>query len=71
MDDPSESFDTSHFDYLMSVLRGVASHTQIVVASHEPERMLPLIEKYFPDDERCIIYVSGFDPEKGPTLEQR
>lgn len=35
VDDPSESFDTSYLDHLMSVLKSVASHTQIVVASHE------------------------------------
>lgn len=72
IDDPSESFDTSHLDHLMSVLQSVASHTQIVVASHETEKMLkmlPLIKKYFPAEQHCIVYVKDFDPLRGPTLE--
>lgn len=71
VDDPSESFDTSHLDHLMSVLRSVASHTQLVVASHETDRMRPLIDKYFPVEERCIVSVENFDPLQGPTLEQQ
>jgi wobble nucleotide-excising tRNase len=71
VDDPSESFDTSHLDHLMSVLQSVASHTQLVVASHETDRMRPLIDKYFPVEERCIVSVEDFDPLKGPTLEQQ
>jgi DNA repair exonuclease SbcCD ATPase subunit len=71
VDDPSESFDTSHLDHLMCVLQSVASHTQLVVASHETERMRPLIDKYFRIEERCIVSVEDFDPLKGPTLEQQ
>jgi DNA repair exonuclease SbcCD ATPase subunit len=71
VDDPSESFDTSHLDHLMSVLQSVASHTQLVVATHEADRMRPLIEKYFPVEKRCIVSVNDFDPIKGPTLEQQ
>jgi len=71
VDDPSESFDTSHLDHLMSVLQSVASHTQLVVASHETDRMRPLIDKYFPVEERCIVSMEDFDPLKGPTLEQQ
>jgi DNA repair exonuclease SbcCD ATPase subunit len=71
VDDPSESFDTSHLDHLMSVLKTVASHTQLIVASHETDRMRPLIDKYFTVEERCVICVEDFDPLKGPTLEQR
>jgi len=71
VDDPSESFDTSHLDHLMSVLQSVASHTQLVVATHETDRMRPLIEKYFPVEERCIVSVEDFDPLKGPTLDQQ
>jgi uncharacterized protein YoxC len=71
VDDPSESFDTSHLDYLMSVLSTVASHTQLIVASHETDRMPRLIDKYFSFEERCVIRVEDFDPLKGPTLEQK
>ena len=70
IDDPSESFDTSHIEHLMNVLKGVASHTQLVVASHEEDRVRPLAEQMFAPDERCIIRVTDFDPEKGPSLEQ-
>lgn len=71
VDDPSETFDTSHLDNLMVVLQAVASHTQLIVASHETERIQPLIEKYFAVEERCIVSVKDFDPLKGPTLEQQ
>lgn len=71
VDDPSESFDTSHLEHLIEVLRSVSSHTQIVVASHESDKMQPLIEKYFPAEERCIVSVVDFDPLQGPTLEQQ
>lgn len=71
VDDPSESFDTSHLENLMQVLHSVASHTQLVIASHESDRMRPLIEEYFSENERCIFAITDFDPFKGPTLEQR
>lgn len=69
VDDPSESFDTSHLDHLMSVLRSVASHTQLIVASHETNRVRPLIDRYFRAEERCIVSVKDFDPLRGPTFE--
>jgi len=71
IDDPSESFDTSHLDNLMNVLHSVSSHTQLVVASHESDRMQPLIEKNFAENERCILEVADFDPFKGPNFEKR
>jgi DNA repair exonuclease SbcCD ATPase subunit len=71
VDDPSESFDTSHLDNLISVLRAVASHTQLIVASHETDRMTPLIKKYFSPEERRVVCVKDFDPLMGPTIELR
>ncbi len=70
VDDPSESFDTSHLDNLMSVLSSVASHTQIVLASHEDDKLIPLINKHFDKNNICIVKVTDFDPYKGPKLEQ-
>lgn len=69
VDDPSESFDTSHLDNLMSVLSSVASHTQIVLASHEDDKLIPLINKHFDKNNICIVKVTDFDPYKGPKLE--
>lgn len=69
VDDPSESFDTSHIEHLMNVLKNVASHTQLVLASHEEDRVRPVVERLFASDERCIVRVTDFDPEKGPSLE--
>jgi len=71
IDDPSESFDTSHLENLISVLHSVATHTQLVMASHEADRMMPLIKKYFPAEECCVVSVADFDPLKGPRLEQQ
>jgi predicted ATPase len=69
IDDPSESFDTSHIEHLMNMLKGVASHTQLVLATHQEEEFRLVTENLFVSQERCIVRVTDFDPEKGPSLE--
>ncbi len=68
IDDPSESFDTSHIGLLIQELAGAAHHGQLVVASHEREKFEPLFGKYFTGESYKIIMVDQFDPVKGPQV---
>lgn len=68
IDDPSESFDTSHVELLVSELSTAAEHAQLVVASHEREKFLPQINAKFDPDSRVFLAVDQFDPVEGPTV---
>ncbi len=68
IDDPSQSFDTSHIELLLEELANASSHAQVVVATHEDERFRPPLEKYFPVSECEVITFGEFSPEKGPSL---
>lgn len=70
LDDPGQRFDTSHIQYLLEELRNAASHSQLIVATHEEERFSPYLDQYFPLSERLIIKVKSFSPGDGPVLEQ-
>jgi DNA repair exonuclease SbcCD ATPase subunit len=67
IDDPSQSFDTSHIDYLLSLLSNVSSTAQIIVATHERDRIEPQLKKFFGDYN--TISVEGFDVDRGPSLK--
>jgi DNA repair exonuclease SbcCD ATPase subunit len=68
IDDPSESFDTSHVELLVSELSTAAEHAQLVVASHEREKFLPQINTKFDPGSRVFLAVDQFDPVEGPTV---
>ena len=68
VDDPSQSFDTSHVDLLIQELTKAGSHAQIVVATHEEFQFNPEIKKHFELDQYRVVRVESFDPEKGPTV---
>ena len=68
IDDPSQSFDTSRVELLMQELASAATHAQLIVASHEEERFLRFIDKYFSPDSYHLLRVTAFAPEVGPTL---
>ena len=69
IDDPSQSFDTSHMSLLVDELQKAAQHAQIVVASHEEDKFLPQLEGRFPEETQMTVRVTGFDPITGPQLE--
>ena len=52
----------------MQELASAATHAQLIVASHEEERFLPFIKKYFSPDSYNLLRVTSFAPEVGPTL---
>ena len=68
IDDPSQSFDTSHIELLLQELATAGSHAQLVVATHEEERFSPQLSQYFPASEYEVIKFMEFDPEKGPSF---
>jgi hypothetical protein len=68
IDDPSQSFDTSHIELLLQELATAGSHAQLVVATHEEERFRPQLSQYFPTSEYEMIKFTEFDPEKGPSF---
>lgn len=68
IDDPSQSFDTSHVEILLEELHKIASRTQLVIASHEREKFEAAIAKYFPKEGMRIVGVDVFDPLKGPSV---
>jgi hypothetical protein len=71
IDDPSESFDTSHVSMLVEELLSAAEHAQIVVASHEQEKFQPELRRRFTRGAYTNMSVSKFNPLKGPTLERQ
>ncbi len=69
IDDPSESFDTSHVELLIQELAEAARHAQLVVASHEREKFLPHLDKHFHAEPYAVVSVNRFDRNGGPLLE--
>jgi predicted ATP-dependent endonuclease of OLD family len=68
IDDPSQSFDTSHVELLLQELATAGSHAQLIVATHEEERFGPQLGRYFPKDTYELIQFKEFDPDKGPSF---
>jgi hypothetical protein len=68
IDDPSQSFDTSHIDFLLQELANAGSHAQLIIATHEDERFGPQIDQYFAADEYEVIRFTEFDVKKGPSF---
>lgn len=71
IDDPSESFDTSHVELLVRELQAASEHAQIVVASHEEEKFAPHLNQSFSAHSFHVLAVTGFDPISGPSVERR
>lgn len=68
IDDPSQSFDTSHIDSLLQELANASSHAQLIIATHEDERFNPQIDRYFASNEYEVIRFTEFDVKKGPCF---
>lgn len=69
VDDPSQSFDTSHVELLLEELRRASEHAQLLLATHEEETFLPTLERLYPPDSFTVIRVTDFRPDRGPTIE--
>ena len=70
IDDPSESFDTSHVALLVEELRIASEHAQLIAASHEQEKFSPHLSAHFGQDEYITMTVNDFDPDLGPHIER-
>lgn len=68
IDDPSESFDTSHVGSLVQELASAAEHAQLLVATHEREKFEPCLKDRFCDIPLGVFYVENFDPLEGPEV---
>jgi hypothetical protein len=71
IDDPSESFDTSHVSELVGELARVAQHAHVFVATHEREKFEPHFATHFGAEPPVELCVEGFTPLGGPKLERR
>lgn len=71
IDDPSESFDTSHVESLIKELSEASEHAQLVVATHEGEKFEHSLARCFDTELFKIVMVADFDPIKGPKIENR
>ena len=70
IDDPSESFDTSHVSYLIEELRIASEHAQLIVASHEQDKFASDVAHHFDEDNCTMMVVSDFDPVSGPSIDR-
>lgn len=68
IDDPSQSFDTSHVEILLEELHKISTRTQLIIASHEREKFEPAIGKHFKQEDMQVLGVDVFDPIKGPAI---
>jgi DNA repair exonuclease SbcCD ATPase subunit len=71
IDDPSESFDTSHVIELVTELARAAEHAQLFVATHEMEKFERHLSNCFNTESRVEISVEGFTTMEGPILACR
>ena len=69
VDDPSQSFDTTHVELLLRELRRASEHAQLLLATHEEDRFRPIVERLFQHDSFTVIRVTDFRPDRGPTIE--
>jgi hypothetical protein len=47
VDDPSQSFDTTHVELLLEELHRASAHAQLLLATHEEDRFRPVVERLF------------------------
>lgn len=69
LDDPTQSFDTKRIELLLKELSVASSHAQIIVCTHEEDRFLPILFKFFKEENTAIVKVKGFDKRGGPQIE--
>ncbi len=66
IDDPSQSFDTAHIDYLLELLQSVSETAQIVLATHEKHLIGSSLRSSF--REYNAIEIRDFTVEDGPHI---
>lgn len=71
IDDPSESFDTSHVNELVAELARAAKHAQLFVATHEQEKFEPHFSAHFGTERPVELCVESFSTIGGPKLVRK
>jgi len=71
IDDPSESFDTSHVSELVGEVARAAEHAQVFVATHEQDKFEPHFATYFSTECPVTLCVTGFSTKGGPILARK
>lgn len=71
IDDPSESFDTSHVGDLVGELARAAEHAQLFVATHEREKFEQHLLEHFGAEHPLELSVEGFSTMGGPKIVRR
>ena len=71
LDDPTQSFDVKRIELLLDELGRATSHAQLIISSHEEECFIPLLPRFFKEDNINIINVNGFNKNEGPKIEIR
>lgn len=66
IDDPSQSFDNSHVEYLLDLLKLVAGTAQVIMATQERDRIQVKLESLFKDYN--VIDVNDFNVDSGPVF---
>jgi DNA repair exonuclease SbcCD ATPase subunit len=68
LDDPTQSFDTSHIEILVAKLADLGKRVQLVIATHEVEKFDEFVGKSFQPGEYSVVRVKSFDKRTGPGL---
>ncbi|MCH7746054.1 MAG: hypothetical protein IIC84_08280 [Chloroflexi bacterium] len=68
LDDPTQAFDSRKIELLLEELSKAASHATLLVATHEEDKFLPLLNKYFSSNETKVLRTLPIG-EDGPQLE--
>ena len=68
LDDPTQAFDTRKIELLLKELADAATHATLLVSTHEEDRFLPLLRRYFDQDEFVALRAVELDVN-GPRLE--
>ena len=68
LDDPTQAFDTDHIDGLFVRLAELGRHVQLMVGSHETDRVRALVKQNFKRREYVIVEPVGWTRTEGPEL---
>ena len=68
LDDPTQAFDTSKINLLLTELADAASHATLFLATHEEDRFLPALKNFLSPSGVKAYRAVGID-EEGPHFE--
>ena len=68
LDDPTQAFDTTKINLLLTELADAASHATLFLATHEDDRFLPALKNFFSSGDVKAYKAVGID-EEGPHFE--